>query len=74
MRKLIGRSGENERNESWYYVEFDESDSCLYYVHEWNNLSYAGAMDKGEERMLLHTAKSKLFYTKAVAALQTVFE
>ncbi|WP_434134408.1 hypothetical protein JQR88_11105 [Pseudomonas luteola] len=73
MRKLIAETGKNARNEDWYYIEYDEKTSQVFYVHAWNHMDSKLNVSDGEQRTLLCEAGDKAYYADAIEALKKGF-
>lgn len=65
MRHQIGQHGIGGRNESWYYVEYDEATDEVFYVHEWHNLDYQLKTNEGEKKTPILEAKDFQYYRHA---------
>lgn len=69
MRYKIGEHGIGGRNETWYYVEFDESTGQAFWVREWDNLNHRLQTNEGKERVELREASGKSFYEEAMRVI-----
>ena len=69
MRYQIGEHGIGGRDESWYYVEFDEGTGEAFWIHEWDNLNHRLQSNSGETRLPLSEASGKSFYSEALKVL-----
>lgn len=69
MRYKLAEHGIGGRNESWYYVEFDEGTGEAFLIHEWDNLSSSLSTNSGEKRVPMAESQGSVYYDDAVRIL-----